>query len=240
MSTAWKEEYDLRCRLVEVGKMIWAEKLTTAEGPYLGGGNISARIPNTDMMLIKPTGFSIGALKPEDLSLVKLDGTLISGAKPSSETLFHRTLLKARSDIGAVVHVHNFWGGVWGCLPKPVPVPAMMWGGGSFLEEVEVLPYHRGGASQELADALVVALKTKNSCILQYHGQVGVGPTIESAYANASKTEELCKMAWHATALAGALSSVKAVGLTEDFRKKMLEMRKAMQEARRAAGPREE
>ena len=72
--SAWKEEFDLRQRIVNVAKQIGEEHLTRDEGPYLGGGNISARIPNTDMMLIKPTGYSIPKLKPEDLSLVKLDG----------------------------------------------------------------------------------------------------------------------------------------------------------------------
>lgn len=225
--SAWKEEFDLRQRMVNVAKEIGEEHLTRDEGPYLGGGNISSRIPNTDTVLIKPTGYSIPKLKPEDFSVVKLDGTLISGAKPSSETTFHTALIRSRSDVNAVCHVHSFWTGVWGSLPKPIPIPALMWGGGSFLEEVEVLPYKRGGTSTELSDALVNALKTKNSCIIQYHGQVGVGPTIEAAYANASKTEELCKMAWHATTLAGALSSVKPVGLTEEFRLKMLEARKA-------------
>jgi len=52
-------EKDLRARLTRVGKLMWDEGLTGKKSLYLSGGNISARIPGTDHILIKPTGICL-------------------------------------------------------------------------------------------------------------------------------------------------------------------------------------
>ena len=63
---------NLRKRLVKVGREIHAHGFVPGTV-----GNISARIPNTDTILIKPSGVSMGALKPKDLAIVDLQGKQI-------------------------------------------------------------------------------------------------------------------------------------------------------------------
>jgi len=65
---------NLRERLVKVGREIY-------DHGFVPGtvGNISARIPNTDTILIKPSGVSMGALKPQDLAIANLQGKQIQG-----------------------------------------------------------------------------------------------------------------------------------------------------------------
>jgi len=92
-------ERDIRERLVEMAKRMWDEGLTTKTGLYWGGGNISMRVPGTDRVLIKPSGFSFVELKPEDFIVVDLNGNVLEGVnKPSSETPMHTTILRNRID----------------------------------------------------------------------------------------------------------------------------------------------
>ena len=73
------------------------------------GGNISVRIPNTDQVLITPSGVSLGDVEPEANLLVNLEGTVIDnpcGLIPSKETSFHLVVYQLRPDAGAIAHVH--------------------------------------------------------------------------------------------------------------------------------------
>ena len=71
-------------------------------------GNVSAR--HGDAMLITPTGVPYDQLGPDDLPLMPLHGEY--GAwegplDPSSEWRFHLDIMKARPEVGAIVHAHS-------------------------------------------------------------------------------------------------------------------------------------
>jgi methylthioribulose-1-phosphate dehydratase len=71
-------------------------------------GNFSVR--QGGRILITASGLDKGALTPEGLLEVDIDGRVVSGAgKPSAETGLHLVLYKARPAAGAILHVHTVW-----------------------------------------------------------------------------------------------------------------------------------
>jgi len=210
-------EQDIRERMSKTGRMMWDEGLTTKTGLYWGGGNISMRVPETDRVLIKPSGFSFGNLKPEDFIVVDVDGNVLEGEnKPSSETPMHTTIYRKRGDVGSVVHTHSFYADVMGIAGVEL-LPILFSGGHpALLKGVKIAPWRQGG-TQEIADIAAEYLKDRSATLLQFHGSIVVGKDIESAYHLASKVEELAKKQWM------AMQVGKPGLLPEDIRSKMLE-----------------
>lgn len=91
-----------------------AEKLAAASerayrrGIQTGsGGNVSARLPGTDTMLVKASGGSLGDCAPKGFLITDFDGNLIEGSgKPTREALLHGYIYGMRPDANAAVHVH--------------------------------------------------------------------------------------------------------------------------------------
>lgn len=71
-------------------------------------GNVSAIDRKKGLVVIKPSGVSYDAMKPEDMVVVDLDGNVVEGKlNPSSDTPTHLHLYKAFPQIGGVVHTHS-------------------------------------------------------------------------------------------------------------------------------------
>jgi len=71
-------------------------------------GNASAIDRAKGIFAIKPSGVAYAELKPADMVLVDLEGTIVDGKlNPSSDTPTHRRLFRAFKDIGGVVHTHS-------------------------------------------------------------------------------------------------------------------------------------
>lgn len=211
---------DIRKRLANIAGKMWDEGLTAKTGLYWGGGNISMRVPGTDRVLIKPSGFSFGELKPEDFIVIDLNGNVLEGNnKPSSETPMHTTILRNRSDVGSVVHTHSFYADVMGIAGVEL-LPIKFAGSiPALLKGVKIAPWRPSG-SQELADIAEEYLRDCSAVLLQYHGAIGIGKDIESAFHLASKVEELAKKQWM------AMQVGKPGILSEEIRKKMIQRAK--------------
>ncbi|MDQ1279983.1 MAG: L-fuculose-phosphate aldolase [Thermoproteota archaeon] len=189
---------DLRGRMAKVGKLMWDEGLTGKKSIYLAGGNISARIPDTDSILIKPTGGSFGSLKAEDFIVIDMNGRVLKGDfKPSSETPMHTAVYRSRHDVGGIVHFHSLYCGVFGIAG--IELIPLTYGGGpgvQFMRGVPIVPWVRAGTN-ELGEVVATALQDRSILLLEFHGAISVGPTIEQAYHVASKAEELAEFQWH-------------------------------------------
>ncbi len=70
-------------------------------------GNVSGKDPNTGYIVIKPSGVKYEEMKPSDMVVVSMDGTVIEGdKKPSSDSWTHIELYKAFPEIGGICHTH--------------------------------------------------------------------------------------------------------------------------------------
>ena len=138
-----------------------------------------------DGVLITPSGRNKGLLKPEDLVKVSLDGTVISGGKPSIETRFHLALYRANPETDAVIHCHPL-----NCIALTLKGEELRCNltpeGALLLGKVPTIPYITPG-TDELVDA--IASHSGSSAILMArHGSLTQGRTLEEAY---DRMEEL-------------------------------------------------
>lgn len=90
-----------------------------ASGIDRAGVDGSAREP---LVAIKPSGVSYAMMKPEDLVLTKLDGTIVEGTlNPSSDLDTHLLLYREFPQIGGVVHTHSEFATSWAQACRPIP-----------------------------------------------------------------------------------------------------------------------
>ncbi|WP_018877391.1 class II aldolase/adducin family protein [Thioalkalivibrio sp. ALE28] len=140
-------------------------------------GNISVRLG--DGMLITPSGVPYEALRPEDLVYVDAAGRWDPQRKPSSEWHFHRAILQARPELGAVVHVHSVYASVVAIQGRDIPALHYMIAaaGGS---SIRCAPYATFG-TEALSRLAVEALEDRTACLLANHGMIATGPDLERA-----------------------------------------------------------
>ncbi|MHA1263007.1 MAG: class II aldolase/adducin family protein [Candidatus Freyarchaeota archaeon] len=143
-------------------------------------GNVSAKVPGEEAVLITPSMVEYPELKPEDIPLVNYDGEVLEGDKPpSTEKAMHLAVHKARKDVGAVIHAHSLYGTVLGIVGKPLPIiideMAIKLGG-----TVEVAEYRLAG-TPELAEIAVKALGNKAAVFLANHGTLCCGRDLKEA-----------------------------------------------------------
>ena len=93
--------------MADAAALITAARRMLALGLTQGtSGNLSLRAAGG--MLITPSAVPYETLTPEMIPLLPLDGaSAFRGAyRPSSEWRFHRDILAARPEVGAVIHNH--------------------------------------------------------------------------------------------------------------------------------------
>src|ERR671927_1440230 len=87
------------------------------------GGNVSARDPESGLVVIKPSGVLYEDLRPEDHVVLDLQGKVVEGKlKPSSDTASHLYIYRHRPDVGGVVHTHSAYATAFAAVNKPIPV----------------------------------------------------------------------------------------------------------------------
>jgi L-fuculose-phosphate aldolase len=155
---------------------------------YGTSGNVSLR-RDERRFFVSPTGMSYESLELGDIPLVDFDGRWFGRRRPSSEWRFHRDILQARGDIGAVVHTHSPKATALACTGRGIPAFHYMVAvaGGP---DIRCAPYHTFG-SQELSHAAVEALAGRSACLLANHGVIALGADLQQALALAGEVEDL-------------------------------------------------
>lgn len=152
-------------------------------------GNISVRC--RDGMLITPSGVPYDQLGPRDLVGMDLDGHVTGGGKPSSEWRFHRDILAAWPDVGAVVHAHPTYATAFAINRMPIPAVHYMVavGGGN---DIPVADYATFGTA-DLSRNVLAALDGRKACLMANHGLIATGPTVAKALWLAEEVEALAR-----------------------------------------------
>ncbi len=163
-----------------------------AEGINQGtSGNVSLRWK--DGLLITPSGLAYAETEPADIVFLPLEPKAPARGrrKPSSEWRFHRDILAARPEVGAVVHTHSTYATAYAVARRAIPAHHYMIAaaGGP------TIPCARYAtvASQALSDNALKALQGRNACLLANHGVIALGPTLEKALWLAAEVEVLAK-----------------------------------------------
>jgi L-fuculose-phosphate aldolase len=152
-------------------------------------GNISVR--HGDGLLITPTSVPYDALTPDQIVLMGMDGSHASNQKPSSEWRFHLDILKARADVSAVVHAHPIYCTILAIMGMEIPpVHYMIAAAGG--DSIRCAPYATFGTA-ELSEHAVRALEGRLACLLDHHGMIAIGKTLDKAMWLAVEVETLAR-----------------------------------------------
>ena len=169
------------------------EKLATAcrllymEGLMDHAGLAGARIPETGNLLLNPRemrgteGRHPGMMAADDLVVVDPQGKKVEGSNnPPSETPIFTGVFRARPDVMAVFHLHLPTATLFSVVGKPIlPIGVM---GSPFGAAVPVCADGTLIQRPEQGDDVALALGGNVAVMLQAHGAVIVGKTVEEAF----------------------------------------------------------
>jgi L-fuculose-phosphate aldolase len=152
-------------------------------------GNISVRWG--DGLLITPSGRPYDTMDPADIVALDREGCFDHPLKPSSEWRFHRDILLARPEFGAIVHAHPVHATAFAICRREIPA-------------VHYLIAAAGGANircggyadygtEALSRIAVEALEGRLACLLANHGLIACGTDLERALWLAVEVETLCR-----------------------------------------------
>lgn len=171
-------------------------------------GNISARVPGTDLLVIKPTGVAYADLTAESMVVCDLAGTRVGGALlPSSDTASHAYIYRHMPQVGGVVHTHSRYATAWAARGEPIPcvLTAMA---DEFGGEIPAGPFAPIGG-EEIGQAVVATLSGHRSpaVLLRSHGVFTIGATARDAVKAAVMCEDAaCTV--HLASIRGELTSL--------------------------------
>jgi ribulose-5-phosphate 4-epimerase/fuculose-1-phosphate aldolase len=158
-------------------------------------GHITARDPEfADRFWVAPIGPWFGHIRVSDLVLVDHQGNILAGKGPINQAGFaiHSAIHKARPDVVAAAHSHSLYGKAWSTLGRlldPISQDSC------FFYEQHVLFEDFSGVVLDTSEGerIAAALGEKNAAILQNHGILTAGKSVEGAVAAYVAFENACQ-----------------------------------------------
>ena len=157
-------------------------------------GNVSARVPGHDLLVIKPSGVGYDELTPEAMVVTDLDGHLVDGDRsPSSDTAAHAYVYKHMPQVGGVVHTHSTYATAWAARGEAIPCVLTMMGD-EFGGEIPIGPFALIG-DDSIGRGIVETLRDHRSpaVLMRNHGPFTIGPTAKAAVKAAVMCEEVAR-----------------------------------------------
>jgi L-ribulose-5-phosphate 4-epimerase len=159
------------------------------------GGNVSARDPESGLVVIKPSGVPYEELRPEYHVIVNLQGDVVQGRlKPSSDTASHLYIYRHMPHVNGVVHTHSPYATAFAALGQPIPVYltaiADEFGGPIPCAGFALI----GG--EEIGQQVVEHIGSSPAVLLKNHGVFTVGPTAQAAVKAAVMVEDVARTVW--------------------------------------------
>jgi L-ribulose-5-phosphate 4-epimerase len=172
----------LHAELVRNGLVVWT------------AGNVSARVPGADLLVIKPSGVSYDELSADMMVVTDLTGALVEGdLTPSSDTAAHAYVYAHMPHVGGVVHTHSTYATAWAARGEAVPCVLTM-AGDEFGGEIPVGPFALIG-DDSIGRGIVETLTGSRSSavLMRNHGPFTVGCTARDAVKAAVMCEDVAR-----------------------------------------------
>jgi L-ribulose-5-phosphate 4-epimerase len=183
---------ELHGELVRSGLVAWTS------------GNVSARVPGQELVVIKPSGLAYDELTPESMVVVDLQGTVVEGdLSPSSDTATHAYVYRAMGAVGGVVHTHSPYATAWAARGEPIPCVLTALAD-EFGGDIPVGPFARIGG-EEIGIGIVETLGGSRSpaVLMRSHGVFTVGASARDAVKAAVMCEDAARTVLLARTLGG-------------------------------------
>jgi L-ribulose-5-phosphate 4-epimerase len=169
-------------------------ELTRNELVIWTAGNVSARVPGHDLMVIKPSGVAYDELTADVMVVCDLHGEVVDGdLAPSSDTAAVAYVYRHMPEVGGVVHTHSTYATAWAARGEPVPCVLTMMAD-EFGGEIPVGPFALIG-SDAIGRGIVETLRSSTSpaVLMQNHGPFTVGKDARSAVKAAVMCEDVAR-----------------------------------------------
>ena len=171
-------------------------KAICSKGYVLGtAGNISVRVEESSLFVITPTSLPYETLQEDDLVVADMAGNITEGKnRPSMEFGMHLSIYRQRPDVRAIVHTHSKYATAASAMVGVSSVPIIdietaMYIGGA----ISVAPFAPPGSS-ELAENAVEHLGDRAGVILEGHGAISAGKTMNAAMVASDNLERACEI----------------------------------------------
>jgi L-ribulose-5-phosphate 4-epimerase len=157
-------------------------------------GNISERVADRELLVIKPSGVSYADLSPESMVVVDLDGNVVEGdLSPSSDTETHAYVYRSMNWVHGVVHTHSPYATAWAARDEPIPC-VLTAIADEFGGDIPVGPFARIGG-QEIGEGIVQTLQSSRSraVLMRSHGVFTIGADAREAVKSAVMCEDAAR-----------------------------------------------
>ena len=208
---------ELKERMVDIGKRMWAREYTDGNG-----GNLTIRVGD-NLVLCTPTLVSKGYMTVEQMCLVDLEGVQLAGKyKRTSECMTHLAIMKRQPKAKACCHAHPPHGtafAVAGVQPPTCMIPEAE----VFLGQIGMADYRTPGTPDN-AEVVGNAAVDHMAVLMVNHGVITWGKDIEDAYWKMENVEAYCKTVWVASQLKGG----ELLTITGGQAKELINLRKTL------------
>jgi L-ribulose-5-phosphate 4-epimerase len=184
--------------LEKLRKEVWENNLLLPQHNLvvMTSGNVSGRDPESNLVVIKPSGYSYDKLTPQDLVVINLDGKIVEGdLSPSVDTETHLYIYRNRSDVYGVTHTHSTYASVFAVLGRPIP--AALTATGMLGGEIPLGDYVPIGG-KEIGEEVVKKIGDNLAIIMQNHGVFTIGNSASQAAKMAVEVENIAKIMYFA------------------------------------------
>jgi Ribulose-5-phosphate 4-epimerase and related epimerases and aldolases len=157
-------------------------------------GNVSARVPGADLLVIKPSGVSYDELTADAMVVCDFEANLVEGTRsPSSDTAAHAYVYKHMPEVGGVVHTHSDYATAWAARREPIPCVLTMIAD-EFGGEIPVGPFALIG-DDSIGRGIVQTLRSSRSraVLMANHGPFTIGSDARDAVKAAVMVEDVAR-----------------------------------------------
>ncbi|CAG9942608.1 unnamed protein product [Clonostachys rosea f. rosea IK726] len=169
-------------------------------------GHITLRDPvRPDHFWVNPMGRAFSLMRRSDLILVNGDGEVIEGGPNrllnKAAYMIHHAVHTARPDVHCAAHSHSIYGRAFCTLGRPIDM--LTQDSCAFHNDIKVYRQFKGVVlAKEEGDNIAQTLESSKACLLQNHGLLTVGGTIEAAIFWFVSLEKCCHVQLMAEAAA--------------------------------------
>lgn len=157
-------------------------------------GNVSARVPGEELLVIKPSGVAYDQLSADAMVVTDFEGRLVEGSHaPSSDTAAHAYVYAHLPEVGGVVHTHSTYATAWCARRESIPCVLTMIAD-EFGGDIPVGPFALIG-DDSIGRGLVQTLASSRSkaVLMGGHGPFTVGPDARAAVKTAVMLEDVAR-----------------------------------------------